>query len=64
LKHAKTFFILINLGCYAVAFSANLEDLVLKPSSASQVHQNDKQKQCSPKSKGKGDEESRSFKAA
>jgi hypothetical protein len=42
---------LVNLGGNAVGFSAKLEDLVLKSTSASEIRQNEKQKEFSPKSK-------------
>ena len=54
--------ILVNLGGDALALSANLEDLVLKPASVSQIQQNEKQ--IAMLTEIKGDEESHSFKAA
>ena len=48
--------ILVNLGGDAAALSATLDDLVLKPTSASEIQQNQKQKAMPTEIKG--DEES------
>ena len=54
--------ILVNLGGNAAALSAKLDDLVLRPTSVSEIQQNQKLKAILTEIKG--DEESHSFKAA
>jgi hypothetical protein len=54
--------ILVDLGGHAVGFPTNLEDLVLKPTSASQI-QTKRQHTKATLTEIQGDEESHSFKS-